>query len=73
LPNATASDALAERDRIGREEHDVLAHSPDTLSVQLNAADAALKNGVDAARLPPLLQQARRLTVKGLSETPGLR
>jgi signal transduction histidine kinase len=35
--------ALAERNRIGREIHDVLAHSLGVLSVQLEAADAVLE------------------------------
>ena len=35
--------ALAERNRIGREIHDVLAHSLGALSVQLEAADALLE------------------------------
>jgi signal transduction histidine kinase len=60
---------LAERNRIGREIHDVLAHSLGALSVQLEAADALLENGADAAAVRPLLQQARRFSVEGLSET----
>ena len=42
--------ALAERNRIGREVHDVLAHSLGALSVQLDAADALLENGEDPAK-----------------------
>ena len=61
--------ALAERNRIGREIHDVLAHSLGALSVQLEAADALLENGTDAAAVRPLLRQARRFAVEGLSET----
>ena len=61
--------ALAERNRIGREIHDVLAHSLGALSVQLEAADALLDDGTDAAAVRPLLQQARRFAVEGLSET----
>ena len=37
--------ALAERNRLGRELHDVLAHSLGALSVQLGAADALLEQG----------------------------
>ena len=40
---AGARRALAERNRIGREVHDVLAHSLGALSVQLEAADALLE------------------------------
>ena len=61
--------ALAERNRIGREVHDLLAHSLGALSVQLDAADALLEHGEGAARVRPLLQQARRLAVQGLEET----
>ncbi len=61
--------ALAERNRIGREVHDVLAHSLGALSVQLDAADALLENGDDRARARHLVQGARRLAVQGLEET----
>jgi len=61
--------ALAERNRIGREVHDVLAHSLGALSVQLDAADALLENGDGAARARQLVQGARRLAVQGLEET----
>ncbi len=61
--------ALAERNRIGREVHDVLAHSLGALSVQLDAADALLENGDDHTKARQLVQQARRLAVQGLEET----
>jgi signal transduction histidine kinase len=61
--------ALAERNRIGREVHDVLAHSLGALSVQLDAADALLENGEETATARQLIQQARRLAVQGLEET----
>ena len=61
--------ALAERNRIGREVHDVLAHSLGALSVQLDAADALLENGSDDGRARQLIQQARRLAVQGLEDT----
>jgi signal transduction histidine kinase len=61
--------ALAERNRIGREVHDVLAHSLGALSVQLEAADALLGGSTPRAQVRPLVQQARRLAVEGLSET----
>jgi signal transduction histidine kinase len=60
--------ALAERNRIGREVHDVLAHSLGALSVQLNAADALLEQSDDPAKARQLVQQARRLAVQGLEE-----
>jgi signal transduction histidine kinase len=61
--------ALAERNRIGREVHDVLAHSLGALSVQLDAADALLESGDDSTRARELVQRARRLAVQGLEET----
>jgi signal transduction histidine kinase len=61
--------ALAERNRIGREVHDVLAHSLGALSVQLDAADALLERNDDPAKARQLVQQARRLAVQGLGET----
>jgi signal transduction histidine kinase len=61
--------ALAERNRIGREVHDVLAHSLGALSVQLDAADALLESGDGSTKARELVQQARRLAVQGLEET----
>lgn len=61
--------ALAERNRIGREIHDVLAHSLGALAVQLDAADATLESGGDVARARQMLHQARELAVQGLRET----
>ncbi len=61
--------ALAERNRMGREIHDVLAHSLGALSVQLDAADALLESGDDMAEARQLVQQARVLAVQGLDET----
>jgi signal transduction histidine kinase len=61
--------ALAERNRVGREVHDVLAHSLGALSVQLDAADALLENGDESDRARTLIQQARRLAVQGLEDT----
>ncbi|HEY5049365.1 MAG TPA: histidine kinase [Acidothermaceae bacterium] len=61
--------ALAERNRIGREVHDVLAHSLGALSVQLEAADALLETDGDIPSVRKHVQQARRLAVDGLVET----
>jgi signal transduction histidine kinase len=61
--------ALAERNRMGREIHDVLAHSLGALSVELDAADALLESGENPARARQLVQQARGLAVQGLNET----
>jgi signal transduction histidine kinase len=61
--------ALAERNRLGREIHDVLAHSLGALSVQLEAADAVLESDGDRDKARRLVQQARRSAVQGLEET----
>jgi signal transduction histidine kinase len=61
------SAALAERARIAREIHDVLAHSLAALSVQIETADALLEGGhPDRARAT--LDRARSLTRDGLAE-----
>ena len=60
--------ALAERNRLGREIHDVLAHSLGALSVQLEVVDALL-DGRDKEKAHQLVQQARRMAVQGLEET----
>ena len=61
--------ALTERNRIGQEVHDVLAHSLGALSVQLDAADALLEAGGDTAQARDCVQRARRFAVDGLAET----
>jgi signal transduction histidine kinase len=60
--------ALGERNRIGREVHDVLAHSLGGLSVQLDAADALLEAQTDPEKAREYVQQARRLAIDGLTE-----
>ena len=61
--------ALAERNRLGREIHDVLAHSLGALSVQLEAAHAVLGTSEDQDKARRLVEKARRLAVEGLEET----
>lgn len=61
--------AMAERNRLGREIHDVLAHSLGALSVQLEAADALLDHGGDIDKVRALVHQARSSAISGLEET----
>jgi signal transduction histidine kinase len=61
--------ALAERSRIAREIHDVLAHSLAALSVQLEAADALLGLGTDPQRAHAHVVNARQIAREGLAET----
>jgi signal transduction histidine kinase len=60
--------ALAERSRIAREIHDVLAHSLAALTVQLEAADALLSGG-NPDRAHEYVVKARRIAREGLVET----
>ncbi|MEV4619495.1 sensor histidine kinase [Asanoa sp. NPDC049573] len=62
------SEALAERARVAREIHDVLAHSLSALSVQLETAAALLERErpADAA---VIVDRAGRLARDGLTET----
>jgi len=60
--------ALAERTRIARDLHDVLAHSIAALAMQLEAADALLTSG-DVARAHQTVLRARGLARDGLVET----
>lgn len=62
------SAALAERTRIARELHDVLAHSLAGLTIQLEAARALLSNGSDPARALAHVERAHHLGVEGLAE-----
>jgi signal transduction histidine kinase len=62
------SAALAERARIAREIHDVLAHSLSALAVQLEGARLLLSKGDTASALVQV-EQARGLAREGLDET----
>ena len=62
------SAALAERSRIAREIHDVLAHSLAALTVQLEAADALLAQG-RTERAQEYVAKARGTAREGMVET----
>jgi len=61
--------ALAERTRIAREIHDILAHSLADLSIQLELADALLTDGGDTTGARDRVRHAHRLAADGLVET----
>jgi signal transduction histidine kinase len=61
--------ALAERTRIAREIHDILAHSLGDLAIQLEVADALLTDGGDRTGALDRVRRAHRLAAAGLVET----
>lgn len=69
----TQAAALAERARIAREIHDVLAHALAAVSVNLQAAegllDAVPDKGPELAKAVECVQRAGALTKEGMSET----
>ncbi len=62
------SAVLAERTRIAREMHDVLAHSLAGLAVQLEAADALLSSDRNE-QARDVVRRSRQLAREGLAET----
>ncbi|MFE6052392.1 sensor histidine kinase [Kitasatospora sp. NPDC056446] len=63
------SAALAERARIAREIHDVLAHSLSAQLVHLEAARLMLERGTDREQVRDRVVAARRMAQDGLVET----
>ncbi|MGW2099813.1 sensor histidine kinase [Streptomyces olivaceoviridis] len=63
------SAALAERARIAREIHDVLAHSLSAQLVHLEAARLLIENGADRERILDRVVAARGMARDGLAET----
>ncbi|WP_035846169.1 sensor histidine kinase [Kitasatospora azatica] len=63
------SAALAERARIAREIHDVLAHSLSAQLVHLEAARLMLDSGADRGQVRERVVAARRMAQDGLKET----
>ncbi|MGW1029346.1 sensor histidine kinase [Streptomyces sp. NPDC002577] len=62
------AELLAERNRIAREVHDVLAHTLSALSVQMTALDSLMEDGAEA-EARAVIGRSRRLVVEGLEET----
>jgi len=58
----------AERNRLGRELHDVLAHTLGALSVQLSALDALVETGVGAEKLRGEIERSHKLVDEGVDE-----
>src|SRR4051794_29919086 len=63
--------ALAERLRVAREVHDVLAHALTALSISLETAEALLDERHDVPAALHQVRRARGLAVEGLVETRG--
>ncbi len=63
------SAALAERARIAREIHDVLAHSLSAQTVHLEATRLLIERGVDQKVVLERVVAARRMAREGLAET----
>jgi signal transduction histidine kinase len=61
------AELLAERNRLAREIHDVLAHTLGAVSVQLEALNSGI-GSEDNGQLHEGLRQTRRLVTEGLSE-----
>jgi signal transduction histidine kinase len=59
---------LAERQRLAREMHDVLAHSLSGLMLQLEGAEMLVADDPSDPRLPEVIERARRLGKSGLDE-----
>jgi signal transduction histidine kinase len=59
---------LAERQRLAREMHDVLAHSLSGLMLQLEGARMLAADNPHDARLPGVIERAHRLGKSGLEE-----
>ncbi|MEX0170358.1 sensor histidine kinase [Streptomyces sp. LMG1-1-1.1] len=64
-----ASAALAERARIAREIHDVLAHSLSAQMVHLEVARLQIEAGAEPAEILKLVTSARSMAREGLAET----
>ncbi|MFE3072978.1 sensor histidine kinase [Streptomyces sp. NPDC059247] len=64
-----ASAALAERARIAREIHDVLAHSLSAQMVHLEVARLKIESGAERAEILKLVTSARAMAREGLAET----
>jgi len=63
------AEVLAERNRLAREVHDVLAHTLSALSVQMEAIGSLVDDKADVAEIGEVAARSRRLVSEGLEET----
>ncbi|WP_413114679.1 sensor histidine kinase [Streptomyces sp. CY1] len=63
------AELFAERNRIAREVHDVLAHTLSALSVQITALESIVEDGAGTDEVRAAIGRSRRLVVEGLDET----
>jgi len=63
------AEVLAERNRIAREVHDVLAHTLSALAVQMEALGSLVDDGADPEQVRAATARSRRLVTEGLLET----
>jgi len=62
------AELVSERNRLGREMHDVLAHTLGALSIQLTALDTLVKTGASRSQLRTEIQHSHELVGEGLDE-----
>lgn len=62
------AELAAERIRLGRELHDVLAHTLGALSIQLTALETLARNGTQRVELLAQVERSRQLVSAGLEE-----
>jgi signal transduction histidine kinase len=62
------AELVGERNRLGRELHDVLAHTLGALSIQLTALDTQVRTGADRDQLRTEIQRSHELVGEGLDE-----
>lgn len=62
------AELAGERNRLGRELHDVLAHTLGALSIQLTALDTLVATGTERTRLREEIERGHRLVGEGLDE-----
>jgi len=63
------AEVLAERNRLTREVHDVLAHTLSALSVQMEAIGSLIEDGAGLDQVKAVADRSRRLVGDGLEET----